>query len=141
MLVALSEKHPTLIDRAAILALKSDIEEDRATLESLMARLGVDPSRTRKAAGWFAEKLTNLKLAIDDRADGAFRAFEMLELVSLGIEGKMHLWRSLSAVAPDDPVLSGVDYPRLMERAGEQRAALAPFHASAARAALTEWKA
>ena len=77
-----------------------------------------------------------LKLAIDDPSDGALRAFEMIELLSLGIEGRMSLWRSLSAIAADEQSLNDVDFEALIRRAREERERLEPLHAAAAREAL-----
>jgi hypothetical protein len=136
MLIHVAEKHSDLVDAPTILAIKRDVEEDRGTLEALMRRLGIDHSATRKAIGWLAERFTRLKLAVDDPADHGFRAFEMIQLISLGIEGKSSLWKSLAAVAAGDPVLSGVDYPMLLQRATEQRSRLEPVHAALARTAL-----
>src|SRR5436309_1339004 len=79
--------------------LRADILADRDELAALMDRLGVTPSRVRKAVAWVAEKFTRLKLHLDDAADGAFRLLESVEAVALGIEGKRALWRSLAAAA------------------------------------------
>ena len=45
---------------------------------------------------------------------------EMLETLTLGIEGKYQLWRALERVASRHPELAGVDYPGLEKRAREQ---------------------
>ena len=63
----------------------------------------VAESRTRKATAWLTEKVTELKLRLDDPAGGALRLLEALEAVSLGIEGKRALWRALAAAAEDAP--------------------------------------
>ncbi len=41
--------------------LRRDVRADRQELESLMTRLQVAPSRTRKATAWVTEKLTEFK--------------------------------------------------------------------------------
>src|SRR3954463_2941221 len=79
--------------------LRADIEADRRELEGLMGRWGVSQSPPREASAWVGEKLAELKLRRDDPAAGAFRLMESTEAVSLGIEGKRSLWRSLSAAA------------------------------------------
>jgi hypothetical protein len=101
--------------------LRVDIEADRGTLESLMKRLHVTESRPRKATAWLAERLAWLKLRLDDSGHGAFRLFESLEAVSLGIEGKVGLWRTLAEIAPAVSDASGLDYDALMLRATDQR--------------------
>jgi hypothetical protein len=42
--------------------LRTEIEEDRAALASIMARLGMRVDEVRKAIAWSAEKLGRLKL-------------------------------------------------------------------------------
>jgi hypothetical protein len=105
----------------AVSELRAEVEADRETLGSLMMRLHVTESRPRKATAWLAERLAWLKLRLDDSGHGAFRLFESLEAVSLGIEGKLGLWRALATVAPAVPDVSGLDYETLMQRATDQR--------------------
>jgi hypothetical protein len=105
----------------ALSELRAEIEADRETLKSLMTRLRITESRPRKATAWLAERLAWLKLQLDDSSYGAFRLFESLEAVSLGIEGKLALWRTLATIAPAMPGVSGVDYEILMLRATDQR--------------------
>jgi hypothetical protein len=66
------------------------ITADRKDLEALMARFQIPQSHTRKAAGWIAEKFTELKLLVDDRQGGAL--LENWDASSIGIEGKRLLW-------------------------------------------------
>ncbi len=101
--------------------LRADVEVDSQTLESLMERLEVDRSRTRKAAAWLGEKVAELKLRLDDPAGGSLRLFESLEALSLGIEGKRSLWRALATAAEEAPELRVADYEGLIRRAEEQR--------------------
>jgi hypothetical protein len=116
--------------------LRADIVADRQELQALMARLHVSASPPRKAAAWLAEKATELKLRLDDPAGGALRLLEILEAVSVGIEGKRLLWRSLAAAAEGAPALRGPDYGRLEQRAEEQRRRVEPVRLEAAKAAL-----
>jgi hypothetical protein len=105
----------------ALSELRADIEADRVTLESFMKGLHVTESAPRKATAWLAERLAWFKLRLDDSGDGVFRLFESLEAVSLGIEGKLGLWRTLAALAPSTPEANGLDYATLMLRATDQR--------------------
>src|SRR5438105_546827 len=57
--------------------LRADIAADRGELEVLMARLQVSVSRPRKVAAWFGEKMTELKLRLDDPSAGALRRLEI----------------------------------------------------------------
>lgn len=101
--------------------LRSDIQADRQELETLMARLQVTQSRPRKAAAWLGEKLTEIKLWWDDPAHRSLHLLEVLDAVSVGIEGKRLLWRALNSAAKEAPKLQGTDYARLEQRAEEQR--------------------
>lgn len=101
--------------------LRSDIAADRGELETLMARLQISESRTRKATAWLTEKLTEMKLRFDDPGGGDLLLFESLEALSLGIEGKRSLWIVLAACAKQSPALSIMEYERLIERATDQR--------------------
>ncbi|MEK6280231.1 MAG: hypothetical protein AABN95_07725 [Acidobacteriota bacterium] len=116
--------------------LTADISADRQELESLMSRLNVIKSRARRASAWIAEKLTELKLRIDDPAGGNLRLFESLEALSLGIEGKRALWLALAAASEDEPSLKLVDYEHLERRATEQRSRVETMRLEAARKAL-----
>lgn len=101
--------------------LRADILADRRELEALMARLQITASRPRKVLAWLAEKMTELKLRLEDSASGALRLLEVFDAVSVGIEGKRLLWRSLRAAAECRTELRGPDYERLEQRAAEQR--------------------
>lgn len=116
--------------------LRADILADRRELEALMARLHVEVRSPRKAATWVAEKLTEVKLRLDDASGGALHRLEALEAVSVGIEGKRLLWRALAAAAEGTPGLRGTDYGRLEQRAEDQRQRVEAFRLEAAREAL-----
>jgi len=118
--------------------LRADIAEDRLELEALMARLKVTESRTRKATAWLSEKVTELKLKLDDPGDGLLRLLEAFEALSLGIEGKRGLWRALAAAAEHAPALQVADYEVLTRRAEEQRGRVEAERLKAARRALTQ---
>jgi len=117
--------------------LRADIAADRLELEALMGRLRIAESRTRKAAAWLSEKVTEIKLRLDDSGDGSLRLLEAFEALSLGIEGKRGLWRALAATAEDAPALQLADYEELTRRAEEQRGRVEAERLKAARRALT----
>jgi hypothetical protein len=116
--------------------LRADVAADRQELESLMERLHVSESRTRKASAWLAEKMTEVKLHLDDSAGGPLRLLEAYEAVAIGIDGKRALWHSLAAAAEDAPSLRVADYERLAQRAFEQRRRVETVRLEAARRAL-----
>ena len=93
-------------------AMAGEIEEDREALLDVMERLSVGQDRIRVAAGWGAEKV--LRYAPLSR-------LEELEALSLGVEGKLALWKTLRHTHGDDPRLAGVDFDELAHRAQSQR--------------------
>ncbi len=101
-----------------------------------MAQRGIAVSAPRKATGWLVEKLSEVKLRLDDAGDGALRRLEALETVSLGIAGKQALWHSLAAAAEDAPELSGLDYARLGRRRRRSVRWWRPLRLRAAKEAL-----
>jgi hypothetical protein len=136
LLQQLEKAHAGAPVARALSELRSEVEADLGALQSLMTQLGVTESKPRKAAAWLAERLASLKLRLDDSGDGAFRLFESLEVVSLGIEGKLALWRTLAAVAPALTDVGSLDYETLMLRAVEQRERAEGMRLRAAKAAF-----
>jgi len=118
--------------------LRAEIVEDRQTLERLMERLEIAKSPVRQAAAWLSEKLSEVKLKVEDMRGDRLRLLEILDALSLGIEGKRLLWIALGAVARIAPDLGGNDYNRLEQRAEEQRRVVETHRLEAARSALAE---
>jgi hypothetical protein len=116
--------------------LRADIAADRDDLQELMVRLHISESRTRKASAWLAEKMTELKLRLDDPQVGPLSLFESLEALSLGIEGKRSLWLALKVVAEKSSSLRIMDYERLIHRAQVQRDRVETLRIDTARKAL-----
>ncbi|HET9143903.1 hypothetical protein [Actinophytocola sp.] len=100
--------------------LAAEIEADRRTLRDLVGRLGFDRSRAKEAAGWIAEKVTRLKFAEPMTGSRQLKLLLELETLSLGIEGKLSLWRILRNRA--EPKLADLDLDELIRRGEEQRA-------------------
>lgn len=116
--------------------LRADIAEDRRELEAMMGRVGIAQSTARKATAWLSEKLTEVKLKLDDVGAGPLRSLEILEALSLGIEGKRLLWVGLRTASGLATELAGPDYERLERRAEEQRRAVEIRRLDAAKSAL-----
>lgn len=116
--------------------LRDEITTDRHELESLMARLEIAESRPRKAAAWLSEKVTELKLRMDDRSGGSLQQLEIWDALSIGIEGKRLLWRALAEAATLRSDLEGPDYRRLESCAEDQRRNVEKLRLEAAKKAL-----
>jgi hypothetical protein len=72
----------------------------------------------KQAGGWLLEKMSRLKLGHSGSTD--FEMFESLELLSVGIQGKLCLWKGLSAARDSDSRLGGYDFEMLCARAVAQ---------------------
>lgn len=110
--------------------LAREIEEDRAELERIMRARGVRPSRPKDAGAWLAAKAGRLKLNGRLRSYSPLSRVLELEGLTIGVTGKLALWRALEPVT-GDPAL-----PALQERAEAQRAELVRHHGDAVRAAF-----
>jgi hypothetical protein len=101
--------------------LSAEVEEDRETLKSIAGRVGSSPSEMKELGAWLSEKAGRLKLG--HGVKHRLGTFEAIEFLSLGVLGKLALWRALSRLAPLDQRLHG-DYKELIARAEAQHAKL-----------------
>lgn len=116
--------------------LAEQIEEDRQTLIEIMRALGIGIDRLKVTAGWGAEKLGRLKLNGQLLGYSPLSRLVELEGLSLGVGGKLALWRALQQLQPDEPRLAEVDLARLVRRAEQQLDELEANRLSAAAEAL-----
>lgn len=72
--------------------------------------MNVAQSVPHQAMAWLTEKIARLKLMVDDAGNGAFRSFEALELLRLGIEGKRLLWQTLDEIWLEPTAIGKADY-------------------------------
>lgn len=117
--------------------LAGDIDQDKASLEELMERLGIAQSPIKQATSWIAEKASRLKLSETISGGREMKRLMELEMLSLGIEGKASLWRALIAVSDFHPALAATDLARLEKRAESQRAGLEEHRIQVAKVALS----
>jgi hypothetical protein len=113
-------------------SLLGDIEEDRHTLQRLMERLEIPMSPVKPTLAWAAEKVGRLKLNGQLVGYSPLSRLEELEFLSLGVEGKLLLWRCLESVASSEERLAGFDFATLIKRAEVQREELERFRLEAA---------
>jgi hypothetical protein len=96
------------------------IEKDRAVLEGLVADMGEDSSTLKEALAWFSQKAGRMKLSMSE-PEGVFEA---VELLALGVLGKLALWNALETLASSNSSVSKLDLDSLCDRAKAQHAAL-----------------
>jgi hypothetical protein len=76
--------------------LASALQEDRQALQEAMGRLGVGRDLAKLTVGWTAEKVGRLKLNGRLIGYSPLSRVEELELLTLGVEGKLLLWQGLA---------------------------------------------
>jgi hypothetical protein len=118
------------------LSLGQEIEEDQQIVKLLLRSVGGKESKVRKAAAWLTEKIGEAKLELDDSGNGQLRLLEGLETLGLGIQGKLGLWRALSAASSQDAEIGKLDLTRLERRARDQFERVEAERLLAARAAF-----
>jgi hypothetical protein len=104
--------------RPFLSALMNEIKADQEVLRGLLEKLEVKENPIKKAGAWMAEKARRLKMG--DTREGGLARLEVLETLSLGIQGKLKLWLALERVAPRHPELAGIEYQKLQTTAREQ---------------------
>lgn len=105
-------------------SLAPEIEEDRQTLLDLMKRMGTSQNPIKQAAGWVAEKASQMKFSGAGSGEPDQSAFMALEALTLGVEGKASMWRVLREVQSQYPPLAATNLDELIDRAARQRDAL-----------------
>lgn len=112
------------------------IEEDRRSLQQIIAQLGFRESRSKEAVAWLAEKVGRLKLNGRLWEYSPLSRVLELEALSVGVAGKLALWESLQARTDIGGRLSGPDLDVLAARARQQRAEVEQHRLQAAREAF-----
>jgi hypothetical protein len=99
--------------------LLSEIEEDKSALEGVLARLESRPSVIKEASAWLSQKVGRVKFQLDSEP---FSIFEALEVLSLGILGKLALWNALRLLPTEHDAVQGLDLQHMADRATRQHA-------------------
>ena len=113
-----------------------DIEADRAVLEGLVERLGIDRHAVKQAAAWTAEKASRLRLNRVSAGSDELALLMSVEALSIGVDGKRNLWQALRQIAGDEPAVAELDLAALVERAEAQHDLLETHRLAVAPAAL-----
>jgi hypothetical protein len=120
---------------AFLTELGDEIEADRATLGEIMSALGVGTDRTKVIAARVFERVGRLKPNAQLRGYSPLSPLVELEVLGLGIRGKLALWRALGEVAGTPP-LDAEQLADLAARAERQVADLEARRLEIARSAL-----
>jgi hypothetical protein len=107
--------------------LAGEIAKDRESLLELMRILGVSVDHVKVLGAWVAEKAGRLKLNGHLLSYSPLSRLVELETLTLGVTGKLALWRSLQLVADARSLLPKAELQRLIERAENQLLELESF--------------
>jgi hypothetical protein len=116
----LAASHPGSMAARIAPRLHAEFEGERKQLSMLLERLDDSTSVPRRVVGWMSEKALELKLWADDSSDGALHLLEAVEMLGLGVHGKLGLWKALDANRGVVPVLAMLEYGPLIRQAEAQ---------------------
>jgi len=119
----------------ALAELHGEIEEDREALRAIMDRLGIGVDRARTVLAWGAEKVGRLKLNGQLTGYSPLSRLEELEILVLGVTGKLLLWQALQQI--ELPELPAGELDGLIDRARSQRERLERLRLGAAGEAIS----
>jgi hypothetical protein len=117
--------------------LEQEIAEDRAALVRLMDRFEIGQDKLKVTGAFIAEKLGRLKPNAHLLSYSPLSRVVELEVLSLGVEGKLALWRGLLNLEHEDERLDHEELTVLAQRAETQRRDLEPHRVRAVEDALT----
>src|SRR5258708_2196292 len=118
LLEAMRDQHDDQKFRDFAAGLLPEIKADDQMLRTIAEKIGSAPSAVKEAGGWILEKAARLKLGHTGSTD--FAMFESLELLALGINGKMCLWKALREATRQDARLREFGFEELIRRAQQQ---------------------
>ncbi len=98
-------------------ALMVEVQEDKSALEGLVTTMGMSPSTLKDSAGWIGARFVTFKARA---GKSPFGAFEGLEFLSMGIQGKLHLWKALQRSPACENAMNRPDFGTFIERAVAQ---------------------
>jgi hypothetical protein len=119
LLGALHDQYPGQELGGFAQTLRTEVEQDQEALQEIAKRVGGAHLDLTEAAGWLAEKASQIKLTGDD-SDGGLGTFEALETLALGVQGKLSLWQVLPIIRGVDSRIPPHDYSKLAGRARDQ---------------------
>ena len=111
-----------------------EISEDRSTLQQLAESMGLEPSHVKEMASSIAQKAGRLKLKMDE----PIGRFEAMEMLALGVLGKLALWNALERIRSSDRRMDALNLDELISRAIRQHSELESRRLELASSALTD---
>jgi hypothetical protein len=118
LLEGMRDEHANPAFRKFASTLLPEIRADDRTLQAIAEKIGPGPSALKEAGGWLLEKAARLKLGHTGSTN--FELFESLEMLAMGIQGKICLWKALSETSIVDSRLREYRFEALIDRAQQQ---------------------
>lgn len=115
----------------------AEVEEERDVILRVLEAIEGSVDQLKQGAAAVAERLGRLKLNGQLRGYSDLSRLWELEGLSIGVEGKRNLWRSLVVTAQTDTRLSAFSFEPLIEQATRQREMLELFRIEAAEQAFS----
>lgn len=119
--------------RSFLVELQKAIDSDLATLETVMERLDISPSRSKDILLRLGERFGRGKLNGSVTSRSPLSRLLELEALEAGIRSKQRLWSSLEAMAPSVPNLQSFDFQGLWTKADRQVREVGEWHVDVAR--------
>jgi hypothetical protein len=127
-----AKQHAGTDSGETLMALATEVEDDRASLQALMSDLGVHQNTPMVVLGWLAEKAGRLKPNGYLLRRSPLSDVVELEALRIAVMGKTAGWQVLRSVAQQDRRISPARLDTLIERAERQAEQLRGLHLLAA---------
>jgi hypothetical protein len=114
-----AEEHQTDEHGPFFSEIYAEVSADKDTLAELIDALGVDESASKTALAEVGSKLMGPKFTAGE--DDQLNAFVTLETLSIGVEGKVCMWKALKTVESEYPAFEQFNVDELLARATSQR--------------------
>jgi hypothetical protein len=101
--------------------LADEISADHNTLTSLMDQMDAHASGAKEVLAKAGSEISEAKFSGESMDDPEFGTFLTLETLSIGVEGKLCMWKALKVVEDEYAELKSADIDTLVERARSQR--------------------
>jgi hypothetical protein len=101
--------------------LADGISADFNTLTSLIDQMNAHASGAKEAFAKLGAEVSETKFSGESVDDPEFGTFLTLETLSIGVEGKLCMWKALKVIEDEHRELGSLDIDTLIERAQSQR--------------------
>jgi hypothetical protein len=113
----LGSTHQGTEDGTLFRGLSKELEEDRSVLRSLLTQLGASGRSMKRVAGYASGAVLSVTAGGEP---GDLSLLRTLEALSIGVQGKRCLWRTLQNLRPVPSIVHGMNFVELEARAVRQ---------------------